>query len=238
MGSTAAQHELRLHDTDEAALPESYERDGVVLMRDVLSAEEVAEVRGNIARYAKWLLPALPEDWARREADGTLRGMYFLERVDPFFTDFAARTDLKDIVERVTGRTATFASMETFHKPARVGSPSLVHQDGVYYVGRPIVGVNLWLGLDDATADNGALKYWIGSHHDGLVEHGGVEGDEFFRAIPPHLVAAMPDPFVAELQSGSGALHHDMMVHGSDGNASERPRLAMALTYTLEPATR
>lgn len=224
---------LDVHDADSEDLHDAFETDGVVLVRDLLGPREVTELRHNIARYRKWLLQALPDDWSRREPDGTLRGMYFLERVDPFFAAFGAHPRFAGLVERITGHRAAFESMETFHKPARVGSPSLVHQDGVYYAGTSIVGINMWIALDDATRDNGALKYWPGSHRTGLLPHGGVEDDPYFQAIRPADVQAMAPPVHAELPPGWAAFHHDKMVHGSDPNTSDRPRLALAATYTL-----
>ncbi|MFI7503309.1 phytanoyl-CoA dioxygenase family protein [Streptomyces sp. NPDC049687] len=224
---------LPVHDVHSDELHTAFERDGVVLVRDLLGPDEVAEVRRNIARYRKWLLPALPDDWQRREPDGTLRGMYFLERVDPYFAGFGEDERFCGLVERITGRSATFASIETFHKPALIGSPSLVHQDGVYYQGTDIVGVNMWIALDPATRANGALKYWPGSHRRGLRPHGGVAGDRYFQAMLPDAVEAMGPPVVAELPPGWAAFHHDMTVHGSDANTSGEARLALAATYTL-----
>ncbi|MEU2608421.1 phytanoyl-CoA dioxygenase family protein [Streptomyces albus] len=224
---------LEVHSVDSDELHDAFTRDGVVLVRDLLGPEQVTELRRNIARYRKWLLQALPDDWSRREPDGTLRGMYFLERADPYFAAFGADPRFSGLVERITGRAASFASMETFHKPARVGSPSLVHQDGIYYEGTSIVGVNMWIALDDARRDNGALKYWPGSHREGLRPHGGVADDPYFRAMAPAAVEAMGPPVLAELTPGSAAFHHDKMVHGSDANTSDAPRLALAATYTL-----
>ncbi len=227
---------LEIHDKDDPDLAEAYQRDGVVLVRELLTEAEVAEMRHNIARYEKWILQAVPEDWSRREADGSLRGMYFLERADPFFKAFGERTDFAAIVSRITGARASFASMETFHKPALVGSPSLVHQDGVYYTGTTIQGVNMWVALDHAGADNGALKYWPGTHKLGLLPHGGTEGDPYFRAMRPEDLDPLGAPVIAELPPGWGAFHSDMIVHGSDANTSPERRLAIAATYTLDVA--
>lgn len=229
-----ARPSLDIHVRDDAGLGDAFERDGVVLVRELLSTDEVAELRYNITRYEKWMLPHVPEDWQRREADGSIRGMYFLERVDPWFERFAARPDLPRIVEQITGRKARFASMETFHKQPRVGSPSLVHQDGVYYVGTPIVGVNVWIAVDDATESNAALKYWLGTQRLGLLAHGESPGDPFFRKMDPELVRSLGEPAIAELPSGWGAFHSDLIVHGSDANVSSRQRLAIAMTYTLD----
>jgi ectoine hydroxylase-related dioxygenase (phytanoyl-CoA dioxygenase family) len=225
---------LAVHTKAHPDLRATFDRDGVVLVRDLLTPEEVLELRQNIHRYEKWMLPAVPEDWSRRESDGSIRGMYYLERVDPFFETFTQRADLPLLVEQVTGHAATFASMETFHKQPKVGGPSKVHQDGFYYVGSEITGVNVWIALDDADEENAALKYWPGSHRRGLLPHGGVEGDPYFRALTEGQLEEFGAPAWAVLPSGSGAMHSDTIVHGSDPNRSDQPRLAVALTYTLD----
>lgn len=211
-----------------------FERDGVVLVRDLLSPAEVAEVRSNIARYEKWILQGVPEEWVRHEEDGSVRGMYYLERADPYFAAFGARTDFPALVERITGARASFASMETFHKQPLVGSPSLVHQDGIYYQGTSIEGVNVWIPLDHASARNATLKYWPGTHRSGLLPHGGTKDDPYFRAMRPEDITPLGPPSYAELPPGWGALHCDKIVHGSDANTSPHQRLAIAATYTLE----
>jgi len=234
MANQTSPHTLPVYDASAPNLAEAYETDGVVLVRDVLTAAEVSDVRRNVWRYAKWMLDAIPADWVRREPDGTLRGMYYLERVDPYFAELGNREDFRDLVDRTTGRRATFSSMETFHKPARVGSPSLVHQDGVYFAGTPVKLVHLWVALDDATANNGALKYWRGSHRGGVAPHTTVDDDEFFRQVTPEVLAGLPEPALAPLPAGSGSVHHDLILHGSDPNTSDQPRLAFAITYRLE----
>lgn len=225
---------LKIHDIDDPGLAEAYQHDGVVLVRNLLTESEVAAMRQNINRYEKWILQAVPEEWSRRESDGSIRGMYYLERADPYFKEFGARTDFPAIVERITGARATFAAMETFHKQPLIGSASLIHQDGIYYKGTTIKGVNMWIALDHASADNGALKYWPGTHRMGLLPHGETKGDAYFRAMHTEDVDPLGPPTIAELPPGWGAFHSDMIVHGSDANTSPHQRLAIAATYTLE----
>jgi ectoine hydroxylase-related dioxygenase (phytanoyl-CoA dioxygenase family) len=226
---------MNVYPSDSNDIVDTYSAEGVVLLSDVFTMAETEDIRRQIHRYEKWLLPAVPDDWVRREIDGSVRGMYWMEQVDPFFAAFGARDDLGQIVERVTGESAVFkAGIETFHKQPLVGSPSLVHQDGIYYEGTNIRGVNVWIAIDEATAENAALHYWPGSHKHGLIEHGSVEGDQYFRAISPHLVEDLGPPMLAELKPGSIAIHHDKMVHGSPGNSSEHARLSLVLTFELQ----
>ena len=43
---------------------EDFDRDGFVILRDYLSAEEVADLNNNIERYKTEVLPTLPKDQA------------------------------------------------------------------------------------------------------------------------------------------------------------------------------
>ena len=220
------------HPRDSAALPATFEEDGVVLISNFLDPATVAELELNVERYKKWILPAVPADWKRHEADGTVRGMYYLNRADPYFEALGARDDIKGLVERATGRKLTFAAIETFDKPAKVGSPSLVHQDGIYFKDTSVQLINVWIAIDDAREENGALAYFRKSHRDGLYPHASIgKDDAFFLSIPPEKVAHLGTPERAVLPPGGAAIHGSTVVHGSPPNTSPYSRRALQLCY-------
>ena len=224
---------LDVYPRDAGELHAVYEEQGVLLVADVLTPAEVDELARNVERYRRWMLQGVPEDWARYEADGTVRTMHYLDRVDPWFEQFGRREDLRLLVEQVTGASARFSSLETFDKPPLVGSPSLVHQDGVYFDGTEIEIFHMWIPIDSATAENGALLYWPGSHKEGLLPVEPVASDPFLKTVAGDVVERLGAPVVAELEPGSAALHSALVVHSSPPNASPHPRRALAIAYKL-----
>lgn len=209
-----------------------YARDGVVVVSDVLSRDWVDDIRRNVERYRRFMIASVPQDWVRREADGTVSGMYFMERVDPYFAELRANPHLTGLIERVTGLAATPMGVETFDKPAFVGSASLPHQDGIYFAETTTRIVHIWLPLDDVTAGNGGMRYWPGSHHAGIRTHVPT-ADPWLVQLSAEEVASLPPPKVAELPTGSVIVHHDRVVHASPENPSPFPRRAVAISWSL-----
>ena len=66
---------------------------------------------------------------------------------------------------------------QLFCKPARHGGVVAWHQDYSYWTRTvPMAHLTCWIGLDDATADNGCLQYIPGSHRWELLPVTGLAG--------------------------------------------------------------
>jgi phytanoyl-CoA hydroxylase len=227
---------LDVHPRSSPDLARIFGEQGVVLVGDVLTLEEAEELKGHVERYRRLALPAVPEDWVRYEPDGSVRGMYYLDRVDPFFESFGRRDDLRELVERVTGKRARFSSIDTFDKPATVGSPSLAHQDGIYFAETDVEIQNLWIPIDPSHVENGALQYWPGTHTCGYLPHVPAPDDPYLKMLDPSVLEELGPPAVAELEPGGGAIHSELIVHASPPNLSTEPRRAMTVAYKLHLA--
>ncbi|MDQ1102851.1 phytanoyl-CoA dioxygenase family protein [Nocardioides zeae] len=220
-------------DPRDPLVPEVFERDGVVVLDGVLTEREVARIERNVERYRKHMLAALPEDWVRRVGDDVVSGMYFMERVDPFFKGLGEDPVLRALVEVVTGARAHPMGVETFDKPAQVGSPALPHQDGVYFAETSTRIAHVWLPLDPTDAGNGAMWYWPGSHRGEILPHVPTD-DPWLVQVDPDTVAMLPAPRLAALRPGSVIIHHDRIVHASPPNASPQSRRAVAIAWQLD----
>jgi hypothetical protein len=219
-------------DVHDPQLPAAYARDGVVIIDGALSAGEVDEISRNVERYRTHMLPGVPSDWVRYVGDGVVSGMYYMERVDPYFEGLSAHPGLQGIVEAVSGVQASPMGVETFDKPAELGSPALPHQDGVYFLGTPTRIAHIWLPLDPVGPANGAMWYWPGTHRHEIGRHVPTD-DPWLVQLDPELVAQLPAPRIATLSPGSVILHHDRIVHASPPNTSEASRRALAIAWQL-----
>ena len=87
-----------------------------------------------------------------------------------------------------------------------------------------------WVGLDDATTENGCLHYIPGSHRWGLLDRPNLAGDMngLMEFLNDEQKAAFK-PIPIELKKGYGTFHHPLLVHGSYENKSERSRRAFVL---------
>lgn len=120
---------------------------------------------------------------------------------------------------------------QLFCKPAHHGGVVAWHQDYSYWTcTTPIQHLTCWVGLDDATVENGCLYYIPGSHNWGLLDKPELAGD--MEGLRQYLLEEQKDKFKGipiELKKGFGVFHHPLIVHGSYQNKSARSRRAFVL---------
>jgi len=117
---------------------------------------------------------------------------------------------------------------QLFCKPAKHGGVVAWHQDYSYWTRTgPLQHLTCWVGLDDATKENGCLYYVPKSHNWGLLDKPALAGD--MEGLMQHLTKEQKEefkPIPIELKKGHAAFHHPLMVHGSYANSSPRSRRA------------
>ena len=108
----------------------------------------------------------------------------------------------------------------------------------------------IWLGLTDATVENGCLRVVPRSHRLGMLSHWtrqtqnglasssmsdrepGYAGDEHELSVK---LAKVPEgldaPFDVVMKAGEMGFHHPLALHGSNPNASAEPRIGLSATY-------
>ena len=121
---------------------------------------------------------------------------------------------------------------QLFCKPAKHGGVVAWHQDYSYWTRtKPMSHLTCWIGLDDATKDNGCLQYLAGSHRWSLLPITGLAGDmdAIRRVLTPEQAEQFAHPVAVELKKGEAAFHHPLMIHGSFANSTDRQRRATVL---------
>lgn len=133
-------------------------------------------------------------------------------------------------------RAVRFWHDQLFCKPARHGGVVAWHQDYSYWTRTaPLQHLTCWVGLDDATTENGCLYYVPYSQHWGLLDKPELAGDMegVLDYLTPEQKAGFK-PVPIELKKGYAAFHHPLLVHGSYENRSERSRRAFVLNVFAE----
>ncbi|GAA4442638.1 phytanoyl-CoA dioxygenase family protein [Bremerella cremea] len=121
---------------------------------------------------------------------------------------------------------------QLFCKPAHHGGVVAWHQDYSYWTRtKPVAHLTCWIGLDDATNDNGCVQYIPGSHRWDLLPITGLAGNmEAIREVlTDEQWEQFQHPVPAELKAGEATFHHPLTVHGSFENRIERPRRATVI---------
>ena len=79
---------------------------------------------------------------------------------------------------QLLGGAVRFWHDQLFCKPARHGGVVAWHQDYSYWTRTvPLAHLSCWIGLDDATRENGCLHYIPGSHRWNLLPITGLADD-------------------------------------------------------------
>jgi phytanoyl-CoA hydroxylase len=208
-----------------------YERDGCIRVSAFVDAGLLTDVRRQLERYVRDVAPALPPGDRIFEADGaTVRNLWRMQQHDPFFADLAARPAVIDLVAQLVRGEPVLMAVETFNKPARVGSGVPPHQDNAYFCQAPPDVLTIWIAIDAATEANGPIFYLKGSQR---VMHphrpSGVAGNSMGLAKMP--IHAEADVFRGTLDPGDALIHHCQTIHWSAPNKSDRPRCGLLIVF-------
>jgi phytanoyl-CoA hydroxylase len=207
-----------------------YDRDGVIRVRGLLSWADITSVRAALARYSREIAPSLPPADVVFEADGmAVRNLWRMEHHDPFFAELGGRPAIRHMVGRLVHGEPILVGVETFNKPARVGSGVPAHQDNAYFCQSPPDVLTIWISIDAATEANGPIFYIRGSHAAGMLAHqpSGVAGNSMGLAVG----FDKSDPFVGTLEAGDALIHHCQTIHYSAPNKTDHPRCGLLLVF-------
>ncbi len=155
---------------------------------------------------------------------------------DEAFLDIARDEEVLDLVERVIGPDIILWATHIFAKSGSDSREVPWHQDGHYWPIRPLATCSVWIALDDATRENGAMGYIPGSHRAGLYSHHTDWDKEL--ALNQVLDSGQMDASKAKdviLEAGQLSLHDVRLIHGSPANRSGKRRAGLVLRYM--PAT-
>jgi ectoine hydroxylase-related dioxygenase (phytanoyl-CoA dioxygenase family) len=154
-------------------------------------------------------------------------------RIAPAFHDVLWNPAFVVAASQLLGNQAVrFWHDQLFYKPAQHGGVVAWHQDYSYWTRtKPMQHLTCWVGLDDATKENGCLYYIPKSHRWGLLDKPELAGD--MEGLNAYLDADQREQFknkvAIEMPKGYGTFHHPLLVHGSYANKSPRPRRAFVL---------
>ena len=152
-------------------------------------------------------------------------------RIAPGFHDLLWNPRFTVPASQLLGGAVRFWHDQLFCKPAHHGGVVAWHQDYSYWTRtEPMTHLTCWIGLDDATRDNGCLQYIPGSHRWRLLPITGLAGDmDAIQTVLSKEQRRQFRPVAIELKRGECSFHHPLMVHGSYENTTEGPRRAAVI---------
>ena len=233
-----------------------YEADGFLVRRDAFTAGEVERLRAaseelchelavaagphrmKVSRHYIFELAA-PSDviikWEPADED-VIQGVEPCAHLHPVLQEFADHPAMTEPCRALIGADIGLFTEKLNVKRGRVGGSFALHQDYPYWIDSaddPTKVVTVWVGLDDATADNGALEVVPGSHRLGRVE--GRRSDLVFERNEIDPAAFDTSQLVpVEVPAGTAIFFGPFLVHRSAGNTTDHDR--RALLYSYQPA--
>jgi phytanoyl-CoA hydroxylase len=217
---------------------EAYDRDGYVVVEDLLSASEVDALRERIRDYThggrSWdeikvqIEPRVQrgELTVAHVGDG-IRKIDGLVQSDDLFNKLGMHENIVGIVEQIVGPDIKMFRNSLLLKPPEVGSVKGMHQDSPYWPIEPMSLVSCWFTLDDATVENGTMAVIPGAHKQGALPHVSVTDDY----VVEESYYDMADTVVTPIRAGGGLFFHSLLPHYTGPNLSNKWRRAIALSY-------
>jgi len=200
-----------------------FERDGVVFPIRVLSDEEVREFRAELERVAR--------DGARRMDQLHMRYEWAFR--------LASHPAVLDAVESLIGPEILIDGNLVFYKPPHDASYASWHQDSVYSGWHLTPSVSAWIALTVSEPANGCMRVIPGSHKHGLLEHDNVQDPNMLNRRGERLRMDVDESQAVDLvlRPGEMSLHHSNIVHGSNPNTSDGPRIGFIVRFVTNQST-
>jgi ectoine hydroxylase-related dioxygenase (phytanoyl-CoA dioxygenase family) len=160
-----------------------------------------------------------------------------LHLLDPELAALATHPRAVAVAAAILGPDVLLWSSDFFVKPAHSGGFVSWHQDSTHAGLTPTDPiVNLWLALTPSNARSGCLQVVPGTHAAGQLSHANREDPDnmlFFGQT----VEVTETPVALPLEAGEASLHSMRIVHGSEPNRADWPRVGMVLRF-IAPSVR
>ena len=209
---------------------QAYQRDGVIMVPDVLDASTLAQVRSVIAELVAGSAKTLDHtDIYDLEPGHTaqsprVRRIKTPHKVHALFDAIVRGPAVLDILKRLIGPGLRLHGSKLNMKSAQYGSPVEWHQDWAFYPHSNDDVLAIGVLLDDCDLANGPMLVTPGTHTGQVWNHHGDDGC-FAGLIDPDVVKAeIGRAIPCTGRAGSMSFHHVRALHGSAMNTSDRSR--------------
>ena len=219
-------------------LRSTYERDGVVVARDVLGAEQLHDlavaVDENLAEPGPWANDYTPEG-----ETGRFFGDYVnWQRIDGY-RQLALQGPLPELARTLLGETPRFFHEHILVKERETHEVTPWHHDEPYYCVDGASNVSLWVPLDPVPKAAG-VEFIVGSHRWGRLfvprkfvdQTAYVDGAANFELVPDIDTERDRHEIVSfDMQPGDVLAFHYRTVHSAPGTAGRTTGRRRAVSF-------
>ena len=151
--------------------------------------------------------------------------------------DLATHPQVLDCMEQLIGPNILLKSTRLFYKFGQSESFVGWHQDGITERVDQAFVPAIWLGLTEATAENGCLRVVPRSHRLGLVPHADRPNPNNLTTEGLTAQVEIDEPHDIVMREGEMSLHHPLILHASNPNQSAESRIGFSATYSTPALT-
>jgi ectoine hydroxylase-related dioxygenase (phytanoyl-CoA dioxygenase family) len=220
---------------------EAYERDGFIVVKNVLSESEVAELRRvtdemvEKARFVREHDAVYDLEDSHSAQDPRVRRIKTPHAHAPIYDQVMRHPKVLAILQELVSPSLRFDTSKLNMKAAGYGAAVEWHQDWAFYPHTNDDLCAVGVMMDDCAIENGPLLCVPGSHKGPVYDHhaDGV----FCGAIDPSTAGidfAKAEPCIGP--AGSISIHHVRTIHGSALNTSGKMRRLLLFQYRAADA--
>ncbi len=217
-----------------------FREDGFLAIHGLTTLEEIERLRGIYDRLfdskvgyerGRQLDMVSPDDDATQAPQLTqiLNPVEFaLELRETLF-----RKNALAVAQQLLGAEATLWFEHAISKPALHGAATPWHQDEAHRNDRGVAyrQISFWLPLQEATVENGCLRYIPGSHRGPLLTHRSPNNDPRIMALECAGGFDAAEEEFLPLSAGDACVHDSLTLHGAGANRTEHPRRAYIMAF-------
>ncbi|HEV2378970.1 MAG TPA: phytanoyl-CoA dioxygenase family protein [Terriglobia bacterium] len=206
-----------------------YQEKGYYYPIQVIERSEAEDFRARFLDYLahnKQRLAGLPP----RDHYVVLTQTQFLFR---WIYGIVSHPKVLDAVESVLGSNIIVWSTQWF--PKMPGDHTYVswHQDATYWGLHPPQVTTGWIALSESCVENGCMRVVPGTHEGPLLPQVETYAQDNMLSRGQEILAEVDESHAVNmvLQPGEMSLHHIGIIHGSNPNRSDEPRIGIAVRY-------
>src|SRR2546423_2816918 len=159
-----------------------FDRDGFLVLPDLLTPAEVAALRNETEHYHQALIGSAPPDvdvtWEPNTDPPRIQQILNAECLSATLARIISSERLESVVTPILGPDVGLFHVKFIMKSPSVGGPVPWHQDFAYWTTEADapLQLNCMVYLDDADERNGCLQVVAGSHRVGFERHANRSG--------------------------------------------------------------
>jgi non-haem Fe2+, alpha-ketoglutarate-dependent halogenase len=201
---------------------DQYDRDGIIFPINVFSAADASLLRGAV------------ESVADNCGAGSLKRLDGLHLFFNWAYRLVTHDALLNAIEDLLGDEILIDGTLVFYKPPQDSGYVSWHQDSVYSGWHLTPSTSAWIALTASHQANGCMRVIPGTHKQGSLDHDIVRDDPNLLNRRGERVKMDVDESRAidvVLRPGQMSLHQSTIVHGSNPNTSDEPRIGFIVRF-------